>query len=59
MYITEDMINAAAHALREHDMQGRITRKWEAMSNRDKKKWLVKARLALEAALDSFNEESK
>ncbi len=47
---TEHMIEAAAKALREHDMKGRITRPWEQLPNSDAKKWRVKASIALWAA---------
>lgn len=51
MNITEDQIERAARALREHDMQGRITRKWRELPNADAKKWRMKASIALWAAL--------
>ncbi len=43
-------IDAAAKALREHDMAGRITRKWADLPNSDKRKWAEKAIVALNAA---------
>ncbi len=43
-------IDAAAKALREHDMAGRITRQWADVPNSDKRKWVEKAIVALNAA---------
>ena len=47
---TMNQIDAAAKALRDHDMKGRITRAWCDLPHYDKKKWWKKAELALEAA---------
>jgi hypothetical protein len=48
---SNEQINAAAKALREHDMKGRITRSWETLPKSDSGKWRVKAFVALTAAM--------
>jgi hypothetical protein len=48
---TNEQIERAAKALREHDMKGRITRPWGDLPNYDAKKWRTKASIALWAAL--------
>lgn len=46
-----DAIEAAAQALREHDMKGRITLPWEKVPKSQRRKWLEKASVALTASL--------
>ena len=49
--ISEARIDAGGKVLREHDMAGWIiTRPWGQLPISDKRKWLLKARLVLEAA---------
>jgi hypothetical protein len=48
--VSDARIDAGGKVLREHDMAGRITRPWDDLPNSDKRKWLTKARLVLEAA---------
>jgi hypothetical protein len=48
---TDAQVDAAAKALREHDMKGRITRPWTALPKSDAKKWKLKAFVALTAAM--------
>jgi hypothetical protein len=54
--ITEITIDAAAKALREHDMKGRITRPWDQLPKSDAKKWREKASIALWAASGAMAE---
>lgn len=49
--ITETEVNAGAKALRERQMEGRITRAWETVPLREQRKWREHARAVLEAAL--------
>lgn len=48
---TEQEIDRGAKALRERQMAGRITRKWDAVGNSEKKKWREHAEAVLRAAL--------
>lgn len=50
MKITEAQIDAGAHALREHQMAGRMTVEWERVPKGQKRKWIVAATAVLEAA---------
>jgi hypothetical protein len=46
-------VEAAAKALREYDMKGRITRPWEDLPRYAAAKWRVRAVIALRAAYES------
>lgn len=48
--IQEARIDRAARALREHSMSGRFTVPWGKLPRSQKKKWIVAATLALNAA---------
>lgn len=50
---TEQEINKGAKALRERQMSGRITRKWEDVPTSEQKKWREHASAVLKAALSS------
>lgn len=52
MIITEEMIEAGGKALRERQMNGKITRDWEKLPKGDKKKWRDHAETVLRAALN-------
>lgn len=51
MTFSERAVEAAAKALRERDMAGRITVPWEKIPKGQKKKWIERGQAALTAAL--------
>lgn len=51
MTLSPRAIEAAARALRERDMSGRITVPWEKMPKGQRKKWIERGEAALTAAL--------
>lgn len=50
MPITQAQIERAADALRRHEMSGRSLNDWNAISTAQRKKWVAKARVVLEAS---------
>lgn len=50
--MTPEQIEAAAKALREYQMQGRITVEWDRVPKGQRKKWIDLASVAINAALD-------
>lgn len=51
MTFSPKAIEAAARALRERDMAGRLTIRWECLPSGKKRKWIDRAQAALHAAL--------
>jgi len=49
--LTDSEIDAAAKALREHSMSGRITVPWDKVPKSQRKKWLSAATIVLRAAM--------
>lgn len=45
-----ERLDAAAKALREYEMAGKITREWADIPKSQKRKWWAKAKIALDAA---------
>lgn len=46
-------VENAADALRRHEMKGRITLPWEKISVAQRRKWIEKAKVVLDAASGS------
>lgn len=48
--LRDDAIDRGAAALRAHQMKGRMTVEWSRLPVSQKKKWLIAARVVLDAA---------